>query len=772
MQFLFQPLTWAFLLVLVPLLIHLINLMRQKKVEWAAMEFLLKSHKKHRRWVWFKQFVLLLLRMLAIAVVVAMLAGLVTQDQASFLSGQATHHYILLDDSLSMADRSSQGRAFDDALQALTRISDQLAQQPTDQKVTLLRYSQATKQMVGVGDGVSSAADLNAATVDSGFVETMEAQKRNFEVSELAIGPGPVVELASQLIGNSSEQRRVVHVLSDFRAKEWDQSTELKEGLRGLRKLDADVHLIRCSPSQHQNLSIVDVVPDAGTLAAGVPLLVNVKVQNHGPNAAQQITIRMSAKSYPSDVFVSPDQDVAEEQVTTLVIDEIPSGETAIRQAQFKFDRSGQHVVEASLTNDALVEDNNRRCLVEIPAAVPVLMIDGSGQNEESFYLESIFAPGRVTTGINPVTRTATYLRDATDEELQRYAAIYLLNVERIEPKGVSALERYVSAGGGLAVFAGPNVDPAFWVELHKGGQGLFPIPVRGPRDHVRGSIDEPDLQATAHPIFRVLVDEGGNNRPLAKRIRIHRYMGIDPDADLSSLPNSKVLAQLPTGDPVVVNRSYGDGEVIAFLTTASPEWNNWAMGPSYPVVVLQLHGYLSANRRSFQAATTGDQIQFQLDTTEFQPDVEFVVPRSPLVGVDSTPTRIKKSAEAAPSDSPLLTFTLGGTSESRNGETDASGVYVAQLTSLDGQAKQRRFVANPPTSESDLAVLETQDLSQQLDGLGVEIHNVDEMQYESSSDDGFSWSQLLAGLLVVLLLGEQLFAYSASYHPKGGGER
>ena len=43
MQFLHQPLTWAFFLVLVPLLIHLINLMRHRRVEWAAMEFLLEA---------------------------------------------------------------------------------------------------------------------------------------------------------------------------------------------------------------------------------------------------------------------------------------------------------------------------------------------------------------------------------------------------------------------------------------------------------------------------------------------------------------------------------------------------------------------------------------------------------------------------------------------------------------------------------------------------------------------------------------------------------
>ena len=768
MQFLFQPLTLAFLLVLLPLLIHLINLVRQRKVDWAAMEFLLKSHKKHRRWVWLKQFILLLLRMLAVATVVAMLAGLISRDQASFLSGQATHHYILLDDSLSMSDQTSGERAFDAAIQALTRIAEQLANEPTDQKVTLLRFSQA--DIFRRGD--ESSADMNAILVDSGFVDAMEAQERQFDVTELAIQARPTLELANQLIANAAERRRVVYLLSDFRAYEWDASSELKESLRSLRKLDADVHLIHCSTRQRQNLSITEVVPEPGTIAAGVPTLVNIRVRNHGPSSAQQLAVRVAVKSYPEDVFLPQGQDVEEEQVTTLVVDEIAANESAVCQAQLKFDRAGQHLVIATIVGDAVKADNVRRCLLDVPSSVPVLMIDGSGQDEESFYLETVFAPGRVMTGINPVSRPTTFLRDVTDEELARFAAIYLMNVERLDAKGVAALERYVSRGGGLAVFAGDNVDPAFLNDLHAGGEGLFPVPVRGPRDNLRADPDTPDIQASDHPIFRVLVDEGGKNRPLAKRIRIQRYLGLDPDAQLEDLPDSKVLATVQNGDPLVVAKRFEGGEVIAFLTTASPAWNNWPMGPSYPVVILQLHGYLSANQQSFQSGTVGEPIRFQLDTSAYQPLVEFVTPPSDVAASPASGFVVEKTAELAPSDSSLHTFSLGVTDDARNGETDRSGIYVAQLQSLDGQSRQRRFVANAPTSDSNLATVALQDLAIQLDGLGIQIHDVDEMSYEDANREGFSWSNLLAGLLVLLLLGEQLFAYSASYHPRGGVER
>src|SRR5690606_8367227 len=66
-SFVFESLLWWGLpLVGLPVLIHLINLMRHRRVEWAAMEFLLQSQKRHRKSVLFKQLLLLLLRMAAI----------------------------------------------------------------------------------------------------------------------------------------------------------------------------------------------------------------------------------------------------------------------------------------------------------------------------------------------------------------------------------------------------------------------------------------------------------------------------------------------------------------------------------------------------------------------------------------------------------------------------------------------------------------------------------------------------------------------------------
>ncbi|MFM8704851.1 MAG: BatA domain-containing protein, partial [Planctomycetia bacterium] len=62
----FQSLLWWGLpLVAAPVIIHLINLLRHKRIKWAAMEFLLASQRKYRTRVLLKQFLLLMARVAA-----------------------------------------------------------------------------------------------------------------------------------------------------------------------------------------------------------------------------------------------------------------------------------------------------------------------------------------------------------------------------------------------------------------------------------------------------------------------------------------------------------------------------------------------------------------------------------------------------------------------------------------------------------------------------------------------------------------------------------
>ncbi len=64
-MFLYPALTIGFLFVAMPLLVHLINMLRHRRQRWAAMDFLLASYRKQKKWI----------RLAAVAVVVVPIGG-------------------------------------------------------------------------------------------------------------------------------------------------------------------------------------------------------------------------------------------------------------------------------------------------------------------------------------------------------------------------------------------------------------------------------------------------------------------------------------------------------------------------------------------------------------------------------------------------------------------------------------------------------------------------------------------------------------------------
>src|SRR5881397_3920895 len=93
-------------LVSVPIIIHLINRMRFKRVRWAAMEFLLKAQKKSRRRLIIEQLILLMLRCLLVALTALLVLRYLDVGLDQLFGTQKDNlHIIVLDDTLSMNDR-------------------------------------------------------------------------------------------------------------------------------------------------------------------------------------------------------------------------------------------------------------------------------------------------------------------------------------------------------------------------------------------------------------------------------------------------------------------------------------------------------------------------------------------------------------------------------------------------------------------------------------------------------------------------------------------
>ena len=151
-------------LVSSPILIHLINRMRFKRIRWAAMEFLLKSQKRNRRRLIIEQLILLLLRILLV-----LLAGfLLGRLRLGGDTGQNAIHFVVLDDTPSMGDHfvdnGKASNSFEVAKEQVKLLADTIAQASTRQQMRVVLLSDLDNvvfdQQLGAGSSDEVAAKL------------------------------------------------------------------------------------------------------------------------------------------------------------------------------------------------------------------------------------------------------------------------------------------------------------------------------------------------------------------------------------------------------------------------------------------------------------------------------------------------------------------------------------------------------------------------------------------------------------------------------------
>src|SRR3954452_23585359 len=195
-----------------PILIHLINRMRFRRIRWAAMEFLLKSQKRNRRRLIIEQLILLLLRILLVLLIGLLLARFLS---AAFALNRpnSTQHGVLLDDTPSMGDFWREDGVTKDTFEAAKRaivedIAQGAVQASTAQALTVVRLSAL--------DAPHRVDRLNASTV-----EDLKGHLADLKPSFLHVGLLPGIEKAKEIFDQAPTSKHVLEGGSRFRAKEW-----------------------------------------------------------------------------------------------------------------------------------------------------------------------------------------------------------------------------------------------------------------------------------------------------------------------------------------------------------------------------------------------------------------------------------------------------------------------------------------------------------------------------------------------------------------------
>ena len=134
-----------------PILIHLLNKRRFKVVQWAAMDFLFEADKVNRRRVQVENFLLLLLRCLAMLLLALMLARpfLPSSVTAVLQQSQKVERVILIDDSLSQRVMNDSKTSLDMAKDSVGELVSQLANSTdTEDWLTVMLTSDTSQFLI------------------------------------------------------------------------------------------------------------------------------------------------------------------------------------------------------------------------------------------------------------------------------------------------------------------------------------------------------------------------------------------------------------------------------------------------------------------------------------------------------------------------------------------------------------------------------------------------------------------------------------------------
>jgi hypothetical protein len=477
----------------------------------------------------------------------------------------------------------------------------------------------------------------------------------------------------------------------------------------------------------------------------------SVTVANHGNAPVSGVTVQLQQDG---------------DALPALVLDDIPARDETTLKFRVQFAGTGAHELTASLGPDAVDIDNRRYYACDLPAARPVLIVDGSQDGRGGRQLSLALAPGGNTrTGWQPRVEPASALLNLPDPKLGgETATVFLLDVPRLADDELMALENYVRAGGGLALFVGPDTDRTFYNDrFYRDAAGLFPAPLKLPTQLMdQPGEATPDLEVTQHPLFQVLAGRRNDFLPL---VMVDYYYAVAEDWAPTDNDAVRVLARLRNSAPLVIEKTFGKGRVVAQLTKLSSgdttlgRWSNWSVNPAFPVLANELVSYLAATRQIDPLNKVGDDLVVSAEEGKYEPTFRFALPSqgsSPRaeVPVDATPSQGRLTAKLP--------------------DVAVSGIYQVRLQPLEGDVENRDFAVNVAPNEGDLAVESPAELTRQLAGVEFTLHDAADMALGSQQLAGFRMGDALLGLLVIALVAEQLFAYMASFHvtPLRGGSR
>ena len=664
----------------IPFIIHILNRSRFKTVDWGAMHLLESVIKVNHKRLQLEQLILLLVRCaLPVLLALCMARPVLTGFQA--LQGNAPVSLaIVLDNSYSM-DAVDGGRS--------------RYEQAVDAVVELVSATTRGSEVVVIQSGGKPTPLFDQPTFDpDAVVRKLKQQRPGFGASNM---PGAIDEALAALAGMSNARRELL-VVSDFQPADWQSiaadASAIDEQIEA-SSIEPKISLLGVGSELSGNVSVDGLEFSTRPLGVGQRLDVRAQIRNHGDQSIE------SARA----IFRV---DGVEQMASTV---SLAGDGTSQVLFPHEFVNAGSHVFEVDVvTDDPLPTDNRFGAAVEIWQNIDVLLVDGSPSQEplkgETDFLAVALTPfsfGR--TRLTDLIQTKTVRTNQLNREVFDGARLIVLaNVPKLNDDQLAQVTEFVSGGGALLVTAGNKIDLSWYRDrFFNNGQGLLPLPFTESGGDVDGEGQAAKIvsQRFEHPAFEYFNDPAHGD---VSDANIRRwYKTADPESVGGDRP-VQVAMRLATGDPLFVERPFGEGVVMQMATTCDADWTDLPMRPVFVPLMQQLVATLASRVSPPRNIATGEPAVALLETSE----ASQVSDSAPLAVTVEMPDGRRRTLETVPQSRRQL---------ARFDDTQRPGVYTMTSPGLGTV----HFVAETSRAESRPDVLSNDAVSELASAIGAE---------------------------------------------------
>jgi len=519
---------WGLLAVPLPILLHLFFKRRKTKVDFSTLQFFHRRRKylAHRRHL--REWLLLLLRVLALLCLVLALARLFLRSTPLAFSAR-TNVVIVLDDTLSMERKLSSGAS-----------------------AFSLAQAKAEEILDSLGDGDAAALVLLSGRQAIAMTRKLHGVRQLVQDAQVVGAAGSysaALTQASEYLTGDGNPNREIFVLSDFQRNQAPSAPlEIASG-NGQR-----LYLLPVGSGEIENLSVESIALSTRPQMLNKRMLIPYTVRNHGEKD-RETTVSLSMNA---------------ETVNRVALS-VPAGSAVSGSFEYVPERAGYFSGALSITDRGPALDNRRYFTLHVYENINVLFLESnvSVQAPPGHFLKVALdpVPGEALNGIHT---EYGFIQEISAAELGRHHVVVLANPLPLTAAAAALLRQYMINGGTLLFFAGSNSGAQTFAAFAEPElQNL--IGERVPADFA-GLRFENALNALNELLQMDLLQW----RRLQK---------------LTPAPGAVVLAQ-SLQQPLIVEQAIGAGSLIAAAFSVRRDYCNWPELKSFPIAMIHLITY------------------------------------------------------------------------------------------------------------------------------------------------------------------------------------